>query len=199
MCQLVGSGREEDRKAEMTHGNAEGELHVREHLGGLVLGEQVRVGEVLRGWRKVSREGTLVIGSVHTHKHDEGRGRDLGADVAEPAQKPSGQYRGFGVRLDRNRDSLSEEAEDGVLALPERALVVVTGGLLLLLDRGLGDFRELGKAEEREEGKTEAGDGEVDVLNGAERVLVLAAEKGLGGDLRADEGGETVELLRARW
>lgn len=76
---------------------------------------------------------------------------------------------------------------------------MVSGRFLLLLDRGLGDFRELSEAEERKEGEAEAGDGEVYVLDGAERILVLGAKEGLAGDLRADERGETVELLKASW
>lgn len=73
--------------------------------------------------------------------HDKGRGRDLSSDIAE----------------------LRHKAEDGVLALPQRALVDEAGGFLLLLDGRFGDLRELGEAEKNDESESEAGHAEVNV------------------------------------
>lgn len=78
----------------------------------------------------------LVVGRLLEQVDDEGCGGDLGADVGE----------------------LREEAEDGVLALPERARVGDAGSLLLVLEVVLGDLGQLGECEKDGDGGTEAGD-----------------------------------------
>jgi hypothetical protein len=103
----------------------------------------------------------------------ESRDGDLSSDVAE----------------------LADETEDGVLALPEGTVVDDTTVLLGVLEVVAGDFGELGEEEENCDGGTEAGDGEVDVLDGGELDRVGVLEESVGSDGGSDEGGETVERL----
>jgi hypothetical protein len=120
--------------------------------------------------------GSLSVGvaGVLGEKVDaESRDGDLSSDVAE----------------------LADETEDGVLTLPEGTVVDETAVLLGVLEVVAGDLGELGEEEEDGNGGTEAGDGEVDVLDRGELDRVGVLEEGVGGDGGSDEGGETVERL----
>lgn len=84
-----------------------------------------------------------------------------------------------------------------MLALPQRALVDISGGGLVVGHVLLGNFGQFGEEEQNHHGGSEAGNTEVHKLHAVERALsdVVVAEEGLTGDQRADEGSETVESL----
>lgn len=92
-------------------------------------------------------------------------------------------------------EELGDEAEHRVLAAPQRTLVDDARSILVLLDASLGDLGQLGEEEQDREGRAEAGDSEVGVLHGLERVRIGAGEEGLAGDQGTDEGADTVGRL----
>ena len=98
-----------------------------------------------------------VIGEV---VDDESSARDLSSDVGE----------------------LSEETEDGVLALVEGSLVDDTEGFLRFSDHGFRDFGKFGESEEDDDGSSETGDGEVSVLETTEGLLLTVTVESLGCD-----------------
>lgn len=169
-------------------GGVDGEEEVGLKDGGQAGGDEAADGEGDKGVRKHLGGGGLAEAGVLSGVVDEeGTAGDLSTDVAE----------------------LSDEAEDHVVLLVERALAddvavdiaskldsgVIGDGAATLHTRALGDLGKLGEEEEDGDGDTEAGDSQVDVLDVGEVVLVGTAEEGLGGDERADEGSNTVPGL----
>lgn len=128
----------------------------------------LHVAEVLR--RLGRRDAAVGLGEV---EEDERRRRDLGTNVEE----------------------LGEEAEHGVLALPNGALVDDAGRLILLLHVGVGNVGEFGEDEEDGDRGAEAGDAKVHKLNRIEVVRVLPREERLAREQWADEGSESIEGL----
>jgi hypothetical protein len=113
------------------------------------------------------------VSSVEDGSRQTERNEHLGSDVAE----------------------LADETEDSVLAPPEGTVVGDTSVLLSLLKVVARDLGELGEEEEDTDGCTEAGDGEVNVLNRGELDRVGVLEEGVRSDSRSDERSETVEGL----
>lgn len=87
---------------------------------------------------------------------------------------------------------LSEETEDGVLALVKGTLIDDTEGLLRFSDHLLGDFGKLGESEEDNDGCSETRNGEVSVLKTSKRLLLTVTVESLGCNQRTDEGSQTV-------
>ena len=92
---------------------------------------------------------------------------------------------------------LNDESDNGVLALPQRALIDVSSVGLIVGHVLLRNLRKLGEEEEDHDGSTKAGNTEVDELDTVERALanIAVTEESLTGDQRTDERCETVESL----
>lgn len=88
--------------------------------------------------------------------------------------------------LSSNVHELGDESEDGVLALPERAVIDEASRGLHVLHRLLRDLGHGGEEEEDDDGGSKAGDGEVDVLQGRLQVSELDLAERLAGPSAKD-------------
>ena len=110
--------------------------------------------------------------------------------------------------LSTNVAELSSKAEEQVVLLPDGTsandVSVGIGGKLesRVVDNGasplgsrLSNLRQLGEEEHDTDSDTQKSDSQVDILDSLEGVGVLAREEVLGGDKRANEGGNAVPGL----